>query len=477
MKRFIEGENRHQSTLFPDSLDKYIHDNNPVRVIDAFVDELDLSEQGFQGVIPKETGRPSYHPSIMLKLYAYGYLNRIQSSRRLERETQRNIELMWLTERLTPDFKTIADFRKNNGKGIQNVCRQFIDLCRHLNLFTDSVVAIDGSKFKAVNNRDQNFTKAKMAKRIEKTEENIVRYLNQLDDADSNDSSSTPTKQELEEKIVKLKEQMRKLKIIEKQRIQTPDQQVSLTDPDSRSMTSGSKGKALVGYNVQSAVDTKNHLIVSHKVTNKGSDRDQLCDAASDAQEAMNKENMTILADKGYYKGEEILAVTELGIKPLVPKALTSGSKKLGRYGKQDFQYITEKDEYNCPAGQALTYRFISEERGMKLKIYWSNACQDCTIKNKCTSGKERRIKRWEHEQVLDDMELEFKKHGNAMLLRKQTVEHPFGTIKYWMGATHFQMRTLKHVSTEMSLHVLAYNLKRVMNILGVKTLREAIQA
>lgn len=477
MKRFIKGENRHQSTLFPESLDEYIREENPVRVIDVFVDELDLSELGFQGVIPKETGRPSYHPSTMLKLYAYGYLNRIQSSRRLERETQRNVELMWLTERLTPDFKTIADFRKNNGKGIQNVCRQFIDLCRHLELFTDAVVAIDGSKFKAVNNRDQNFTKAKMAKRMEKTEENITRYLNQLDKADSEDSSSTPTKQELEEKIVKLKGQMCQLKTLEEQRKQSPDQQVSLTDPDSRSMTSGAKGKALVGYNLQAAVDIKNHLIVSHKMTNKGSDRDQLCDAASLAQKAMGKKNMTVLADKGYYKGEEILAVVELGMKPLVPKALTSGSKKLGRYGKQDFQYVAEKDEYRCPAGQALTYRFISEERGMKLKIYWSNACQNCTIKNTCTSGKERRIKRWEHEQVLDDMEVEFESHGNAMLLRKQTVEHPFGTIKYWMGATHLQMRTLKHVSTEMSLHVLAYNLKRVMSILGVKTLTEAMQA
>ena len=477
MKRFIKGENRHQSTLFPESLDEYIHEENPVRVIDVFVDELDLSELGFQGVIPKETGRPSYHPSTMLKLYAYGYLNRIQSSRRLERETQRNVELMWLTERLTPDFKTIADFRKNNGKGIQNVCRQFIDLCRHLELFTDAVVAIDGSKFKAVNNRDQNFTKAKMAKRMEKTEENIARYLNQLDKADSEDSSSTPTKQEIEEKIVNLKGQMCKLKTLEEQRKQSPDQQVSLTDPDSRSMTSGAKGKALVGYNLQAAVDIKNHLIVSHKMTNKGSDRDQLCDAASLAQKAMGKKNMTILADKGYYKGEEILAVTELGMKPLVPKALTSGSKKLGRFGKQDFQYVAEKDEYQCPAGQALTYRCISEERGMKLKIYWSNACQDCTIKDTCTSGKERRIKRWEHEQVLDDMEVEFENHGNAMLLRKQTVEHPFGTIKYWMGATHFQMRTLKNVRTEMSLHVLAYNLKRVMSILGVKALTEAIQA
>jgi len=476
MKRFIEGECRHQSTLFPESLDDYIHEDNPVKVIDVFVDELDLSVLGFNGVIPKDTGRPSYHPATMLKLYIYGYLNRIQSSRRLERETQRNVELMWLLERLTPDFKTISDFRKNNGKGIQNVCREFINLCRHLKLFTDAVVAIDGSKFKAVNNRDKNFTKAKMATRIKKTEENIFRYLEQLDKADLKEPSNKLSKHELNEKITSLKAQMRELKLIEEQRQQASDKQVSLTDPDARSMTSGAKGKALVGYNVQSAVDTKNHLIVSHKVTNKGSDRDQLYDAAREAQKAIAQKNLTVLADKGYYKGEEILAVTESGMKPLVPKALTSGSKVLGRFGKQDFQYLPEKDEYRCPAGQKLTHHFTSVERGMNLKVYWSTLCQNCAIKNKCTSGKERRIKRWEHEQVLDSMESELEKQPDAMLLRKQTVEHPFGTIKNWMGATHFQMRTLKHVSTEMSLHVLAYNLKRVMSILGVKALIKAIQ-
>jgi len=477
MKRFIQGENRNQCTLFPELLDDYISEENQIRVIDVFVDSLDLSLLGFAGIVPKQTGRPSYHPSLMLKLYVYGYLNRVQSSRRLECEAQRNVELMWLISRLAPDFKTIADFRRNNSKGIQNVCRQFIDLCRQLELFTDAVVAVDGSKFKAVNHRDKNFTKAKMATRIKKTEENIARYLSELDKADSKDASNSLTKHELENKIALLKEQMEKLKVIEEQRQQAPDQQISFTDPDARSMTSGTKGKALVGYNVQSAVDCENHLIVSHKVTNKGTDRDQLSDAASQAQQAMAKKDMTVLADRGYYKGTEILAVTELGMKPLVPKPLTSGSKKLGRFGKQDFQYIPEKDAYICPADQTLTFHFISVEKEMNLKVYWTNVCQNCAIKSKCTTGKERRIKRWEHEQVLDTMKVDLENQPDAMLLRKQTVEHPFGTIKYWMGATHFQMRTLKHVSTEMSLHVLSYNMKRVMSILGVKPLIEAIQA
>jgi len=431
MKRFIQGANRNQSTLFPELLDDYISDDNQIRVIDAFIDTLDLSSLGFSGIVPKKTGRPSYHPSLMLKLYVYGYLNRVQSSRRLEREAQRNVELMWLISRLAPDFKTIADFRRENGKGIQNVCRQFIGLCRQLELFTDAVVAIDGSKFKAVNNRDKNFTKAKMATRIKKTEENIASYLKELDEADSKDTSNKLTKDELENKIALLKEQMKKLESIEEQRQQAPDQQVSFTDPDARSMTSGTKGKALVGYNVQAAVDCKNHLMVSHKVTNKGSDRDQLSDAASQAQKAMAKKNMTVLADRGYYKGEEILAVTELGMKPLVPKTFTSGSKKQGRFGKQDFQYTPENDEYRCPAEQTLTCHFISVENGMSLKVYWSDACQNCAIKSQCTTGKERRIKRWEHEHVMDTMEANLRQQPDAMLLRKQTVEHPFGTIKY----------------------------------------------
>jgi len=328
MKRFIQGENRSQSTLFPEILDDYISEENQIRVIDVFVDSIDLSSLGFHGVTPKQTGRPSYHPSIMLKLYIYGYLNRIQSSRRLERETQRNVELMWLMERLTPDFKTIADFRKDNGKGIKNVCRKFIDLCRQLNFFTDAVVAIDGSKFKAVNNKSNNYTKAKIKSRIRRAEESIERYLSKLDKSDREAPEDIETKQKLSEKIDALKQKITDLQETENMRLETKDGQISLTDPDSRAMATKGNISGLVGYNVQAAVDTKHHLIVTHKVTNLGNDRNQLSPMAELARDAIGSESLVAIADKGYYSGKEILAVTEAGMKPLVPKTLTSANRK-----------------------------------------------------------------------------------------------------------------------------------------------------
>ena len=261
MKRFIQGEDRTQSTLLPELLDEYIAEANPVRVVDVYVDELDLGKLGFEGVDPAATGRPSYHPAMLLKLYIYGYLNRIQSSRRLEKEAQRNVELMWLTGRLAPDFKTIANFRKDNGKAIRGVCKQFVVLCQQLALFSEAVVAIDGSKFKAVNNRDRNFTSAKLQRRMEEIESSINRYLVELDSADRQEPVVAQLKTErLNDKISALKEQMKFLKEIEVQLEQTPDKQISLTDPDARSMKT--RGTGIVGYNVQTAVDTKNHLIV-----------------------------------------------------------------------------------------------------------------------------------------------------------------------------------------------------------------------
>ena len=477
MKRFIEGENRNQSTLFPEALDDYISEENQIRVIDVFVDSIDLSLLGFQGVTPKETGRPSYHPSVMLKLYIYGYLNRIQTSRRLERETQRNVELMWLMGRLTPDFKTIADFRKDNGKAIQNVCRKFIDLCRQLKLFTDAVVAIDGSRFKAVNNKSNNYTKAKIKSRIKRAEESIARYLSKLDKSDREAPEDSETKQTLNEKIEALKHKISDLEATEKKRLETVDGQISLTDPDSRAMSTKGNISGLVGYNVQSAVDTKHHLIVTHKVTNLGNDRNQLSPMAELARDAIGSESLVAIADKGYYSGKEILAVKEAGMKPLVPKTLTSAGKKLGLYTKEDFRFVAKDNEYICPDNQRCTFRYVSVEHEMSLNVYWSDACRLCKVKSKCTRGSERRIKRWEHEQVLDDMAAELDSCHDAMLIRKQTVEHPFGTIKSWMGATHFQMKRLKNVSTEMSLHVLAYNLKRVINIMGQEALIAAMRA
>ena len=476
MKRFIEGEDRAQVTLLPECLDDYVGPDNPVRVVEAFVEQLDLRQMGFEGIDPLATGRPSYHPAVLLKLYIYGYLNRIQSSRRLEREAQRNVELMWLTGRLMPDFKTIANFRKDNGPALRKVCRQFIVLCRQLNLFTQALVAIDGSKFKAVNNRDKNFTSAKMQRRMAQIEESIARYLVALDTADRSEPEIAELKKgHLQDKIAALKEQMQRLKVIEAQMHASPDGQVSLTDPDARSMKSRDGG--IVGYNVQTAVDSKNHLIVAHEVITEGVDRDQLSRVAEQAREAMGVEDLTVVADRGYFKGEQILECEQAGITPIVPKTLTSTSKADGRFDKQDFIYIAADDEYRCPAGQRAIKRYTSIERGMTLHRYWSSACPGCPLKARCTPSAYRRITRWEHEAVLDAMQERLDRQPEMMRVRRQTVEHPFGTIKYWMGWTHFLTKTLARVRTEMSLHVLAYNLKRVMRILGIGEMLRVLMA
>ena len=478
MKRFVEGEDRTQVTLLPECLDDYVEAENPVRVIEVFVDELDLGELGFVGVEPLATGRPSYHPAVLLKIYIYGYLNRIQSSRRLEREAQRNVELMWLTGRLRPDFKTIANFRKDNGRAIRNVCRQFVVLCQKLDLFAQTVVAIDGSKFKAVNNRDRNFTNAKVKRRLEQIEESIARYLSQLDTADRHEGAVAEAKAgRLKDKIAILKQQMQGLKAMELRLRDAPDQQISLTDPDARSMATSGRGTGIVGYNVQTAVDAKNHLIVAHEVTNVGNDRGQLAMMAEQARAATGIAELTVVADRGYFSGDEILACDQAGITPFVPKPLNSNSKAEGRFGKPDFIYIASDDEYRCPAGQRLIKRFTTVEAGMTLDIYWSSACPRCPIKAQCTTGPERRVRRWVHEAVIDAMQERLDRDPEKMRVRRQTVEHPFGTIKFWMGATHFLMKTLARVRTEMSLHVLAYNLKRVMRLFGISGMIAAMQA
>ena len=478
MKRFVVGDDRSQNTLFPERLDEYLGDDNPVRAIDVLVDELDLGELGFSGVEPEATGRPAYHPATLLKIYVYGYLNRVQSSRRLERECQRNLELLWLTGRLMPDFKTIADFRKDNGGAIRKVCRAFVLLCRRLELFNEASVAIDGSKFKAVNARDRNFTQAKMQRQLKQIDESIARYLSQLDSADRQGEAVPEVKiTRLNEKIAMLRQEVQRLNALNVQMMQSEDKQISLTDPDARSMATSGRGSGMVGYNVQNSVDTKHHLIVSHEVTNSGSDRAQLSGAAEQARTAIGSETIEAVADRGYYAGEEILACEEAGITVYLPKPMTSGAKAAGRFGKQDFVYVGEDDVYLCPNGERLTYRYTNEEAGKMLRRYWTAACQACALKSKCTTARERRISRWEHEAVLESVQARLDRNSDKMRVRRQTVEHPFGTIKSWMGATHFQMKTLEHVGTEMALHVLAYNMKRVMKILGVGGLIEAIHA
>ena len=478
MKRFVEGLDRGQSTLFPECLEDWVSEENPVRVIDVFVDELDLAELGFDRVDPKATGRPAYHPSVLLKLYIYGYLNRVQSSRRLEREARRNVEVMWLTGRLVPDHKTIADFRKDSGPAIRKVCAQFVTLCRRLDLFADASVAIDGSKFKAVNNRDRNFTRAKMKRRLEQIEESVARYLHQLDSADRQEPSLAQTTKttRLKEKIETLKEEMQRLQALEARMHETPDQQISLTDPDARSMATSGRGSGVVGYNVQTAVDTQHHLIVTLDVTNVGTDRSQLSRVAKQTKATLGSDSLEVVADRGYFNSAEILACEEAGITVTLPKPLTSGNRAKGRFVKQDFRYIAEDDVYICPANERLTYRYTNEEKGLTLRRYWTNACLSCAIKHRCTTGRERRVTRWEHEQVLETVQRRLDEHPERMRQRRETVEHPFGTIKARMGATHFLMKTLPRVRTEMALHVLAYNLTRLINILGTGPLMAAMR-
>lgn len=472
MKRFIEGVERTQAVLFPSQLDEYVTEDNAVRVIDAFVDTLDLRALGFHGADPAETGRPAYHPAVLLKIYIYGYLNRIQSSRRLERETQRNIELMWLVNRLAPDFKTIADFRKENGPAIRNVCRQFVILCHRLDMFQGGEVAIDGSKFKAVNNRDKNYTQRKVKARIEQVEENIARYMEELDRADRQPERTTRSRiKHIKDKIAAFKRQIEEFNALGRQLQETPDQQISETDPDARSMATSGRGTGMVGYNVQTAVNTQHHLIVAHEVTNVGHDRSQLAAMAKQVQQVTGQKDLVAIADRGYFSGPEIQLCEAQGVTPLVPKPLTSGNRARGLFDKRDFIYIAQSNEYRCPAGQRAPWRFRTVENGMAIDKYWSSSCPSCAMKPKCTTGDYRRIGRWEHEDVLDRMQRRLEARRDLAAIRRRTVEHPFGTLKAWMGATHFLTKTLPKVRTEMSLHVLAYNMKRMMRILGTEAL------
>src|SRR6201981_2849817 len=478
MKRFVEGEDRRQGALLPHCLDDYVTENNPVRVIEAFIDELDLATLGFDGVVPELTGRPAYHPATLLKIYLYGYLNRVQSSRRLEREAQRNIELMWLTGRLAPDFKTIADFRKDNGAAIRAVCSQFVVLCRQLGLFTRAVVAIDGSKFKAVNNRDKNYTVAKVTGRMEQVNASIARYLRALDQADREESDIAEAKSgRLKEKIAGLRQQMLALKAMEQMVQDAPDQQVSLTDPDARSMATSGKGTATVGYNVQIAVEAEHHLIVAHDLINQVYDRHQLAPMAFKALQATGFEQITALADRGYFNGDQVLSCEGTGAAPVVPKVLTSSGAKRGLFTRQDFIYNAEHDHYTCPAGAKLTkiQRRVDHTEDFDRYRHLS-ACFSCPLRPRATPPQRRIIKRWVNEHVLDRMQDRLDRMPEAMGVRRQTVEHPFGTLKAWMGATHFLTRTLDKVRTEMSLNVLAYHLKRMISIFGVGPLIEAIR-
>lgn len=474
---YIEGTSRNQRILFPDALDEYIREDNPVRVIDAFVEGLDLEALGFRHAVLNETGRPPYHPGVLLKLYVYGYLNRIRSSRTLEREANRNVEVMWLTGKLAPDFKTIANFRRDNRQAIQEVCRAFTAFCRDLDLFSRDLVAIDGSKFKAVNSRERNFTDRKLKKAVRDIDKKIEAYLDELDANDAQEPKERKlSAEELKEKIRLLKERMKKYKGLQGRMKEGGESQISLTDPDSRSMPIGGGRVTDVAYNVQVAVDPKHKLIVDHEVTNAVTERGLLSKMALRAKKALGVERLEVLSDMGYYDGQQVKACLQAGITPYIPKANTSANTQLGLFGKEDFRYDPENDCYWCPAGEQLTFRFQSTEQGRERRYYATSACADCAIKLQCTrSSQGRRITRWAYEDLLEDMQRRVQASPEKMKLRKQLVEHPFGTLKRAWNQGYFLTKGLQSVNVEMSLSVLAYNLKRAIKILGVPRMIEAL--
>ena len=467
----IQGVQRDAVLLFPPSLDEYITDDNPVRCIDAFVDQLDLQELGFLRAVAAPLGRPAYHPRDLLKLYIYGYLNRLRSSRLLERETRRNVELMWLLKKLTPDFKTIADFRKDNLAPIQKVCREFTLLCKALDLFGGELVAVDGSTFKAVNNRKRNFTAEKLKKALEHIDAKIAEYLQALDTADT----ETPTRPDLtatalHQRIAQFRERKQQYQQVQQVLVASGESQISLTDPDSRSMPVGQGVD--VCYNVEVVVDKKHKLIVTHEVTTAVTDTDQLAPMAKAAKQVLGVEELDAVADKGFYHGEQVKRCDEANIQAYIPQPHTSRNQQKGLFTKDDFRYDTEQDSYWCPQGEELTFRFETEEKGRATRYYATSACGGCPIKARCTDNKGgRRITRWADEHVVEAMAERVRAHPEIMKQRKELIEHVFGTMKRSMDQGYFLLRTRKKVAAEMSLTVLAYNLKRAITILGVKGL------
>ena len=471
----IQGEDRKESVMFPECLEDYVAAENQVRFIDSFVDRLDLTSLKFEKAVTKATGRPPYNPADLLKLYLYGYLNRVRSSRQLERESYRNIEVLWLLRKLHPDFKTIADFRKVNGEAIRNICRIFTGMCRDEGLFGGDLVAIDGSKFKACNSKKRNFTKGKLRRQIQETEKKIDEYLKQLDQEDLKEKDVTnPTAEELQKKIEWMKENLKKYLALQDQIETTGESQVSLTDSDSRAMYLGQAIQ--ISYNVQTAVDAKNKLIVDHEVTNSVTDLGQLSPLALRVKEFLGVGGFDLLADRGYYFGEQIKICKDAGITPYVPKPNTSANLKKNMFAKEHFTFLANEDAYRCPAGKRLTYRFSTTERGRDIRYYIASDCKKCDLKKQCTRNDFRRLTRLNDEAVLDEMAARIRENPQKMSLRKTLAEHPFGTLKRAMNQGYFLMKGIGKVSTEMSLSVMAYNMKRALNILGVTAMIAALR-
>jgi transposase len=472
----ITGHDRGQTLLLPESLDDYVGADNPVRFIDVFVDGLDLAAAGFGRVRPKETGRPGYAPADLLKLYVYGYLNRVRSSRRLEAETHRNIEVIWLLRHLKPDFKTIADFRRDNHKAFRSVFRQFVLLCRELDLFGKELIAVDGTRIKAVNNKDRNFTRASLAEFIRLADAKLDDYLKRLDQVDATEAATGGSRvNNLAAKIAAIRGRRERCQTMLTELDRTGESQISLTDPDSRAMAGHTH--VAVGYNVQVAVDAKHKLIVEQQVTNQVLDLGLLTPTAEPAKDILGVEALNVVADRGYFKAEDIEACEKAGMIPYVPRPQRGPSVRAGLFRKDEFQYDDASDSYVCPARQRLHAYACSPQRGLK-RIHYANrlACEGCSIRTRCTGGAFRMVSRLENEAVPDRMQARLAQRPAILAIRRETVEHPFGSIKQWMNQGAFLMRGLEKVRGEFSLTALAYNLRRVLNIVGFGELMTAVQ-
>ncbi len=477
----IRGADRGEVLLLPEAIDDFITPENPVRFIDAFVAQLDLAAHGFTHALPKETGRPPYDPGDLLRLYLYGYLNRVRSSRRLETECQRNLEVLWLLRKLAPDFKTIADFRKDNSRAIKAAAREFTLLCKRLDLFGSELVAIDSTKIAAQNSKAANFSQKKLKVLLKEIDEKVASYLRELDRADAAEPAAGEQQpalsaEELSARIAELQERRAEYEELASRLNESGEKQISLTDPDARSMSQGQG--AIIGYSVQAAVDEKHKLIVATEVTNSTSDLNELGHMAIAAQEELEAERLSAVTDRGYYNGKEVLKCDTVGITAYVSKPLTSANTAQGLYGKERFRFDGQRNVYVCPAGSELTYRFSTQEKGRPIHYFRAtlSTCRSCKLRSLCTRNKQARtITRAAFEEVQERMAERVAANPEIMRRRKAIIEHVFGTIKRTLGYTYFLCRGFKAVATEVNLTAFAYNLKRVINIVGMQRLMAAV--
>jgi transposase len=478
---YINGTPRNQTVLFPATLDDYLEENNAVRAIDAFIEYLAFDELGFVRGEPAETGRPGYDPRVLLGIFIWGHLNGVRSSRRLEQECGRNVELMWLSGQLQPDFKTLCRFRQENGEAVNQVLVQFRVWCNGAELFGKELVAIDGSKFKAVNSTARNVTQGRLGKLIEREKQAVAEYLAELQAADEQEATAPEpelTAAELKQKIASIGEYLKQHEELLAEMKESGEKQRSLTDPEARLMKTA-KGMD-VCYNVQLAVDSKHKLIVAEEVTNEGGDQELLPTMAQAAKAELGVEELTVVADGGYFGSEVIKACEDEKITAYVPVPELGNAQRRGLFTRAEFVYDADRDLYVCPQGVELTVMSRTSRKARyrkEFRIYATKQCQGCPLRAQCTTSKYgRRIKRWVHHEVLERLQTRMRAHPEMLQRRKALSEHPFGTIKVAMNHERLLLKGLKHVATEIKLTVLSYNLKRVISILGVENLIEKLQ-